>query len=150
MKEEEMPLIMKHIVWLKIAWQWRYFTDKPGFLFSGAHGTSSWKLLGKPYDFVNSLHNVQGWIQCSLLGEGALGICVRYVGSPFHPSFVYRHKPFKKCHTLEFSFQSLVWVSFLSNLDGRDLIYDDIPYKNPYCLWLLNQIRSGFRWDADN
>ena len=33
-----MPLIMKHVVLLKLAWQWRYFTDKPGFLFIGTHG----------------------------------------------------------------------------------------------------------------
>ena len=32
MKEEKMPLIMKHIVW-----QWRYITDKTGFLFIGMH-----------------------------------------------------------------------------------------------------------------
>ena len=38
MKEEKMPLILKHIVWLKIAWQGRYLTDKPGFLFIGTQG----------------------------------------------------------------------------------------------------------------
>ena len=37
MKEEKMPLIMKHIVWLNFAWQWRYLTDKKGFLFIGTH-----------------------------------------------------------------------------------------------------------------
>ena len=37
MKEEKMPLIMKHIVWLNLAWQWRYLTDKSGFLFIGTH-----------------------------------------------------------------------------------------------------------------
>ena len=35
MKEEKMSFIMKHKVWLKIAWQWRYLTGKPGFLFIG-------------------------------------------------------------------------------------------------------------------
>ena len=35
--KEKMPLIMKHIVWLKLAWQWRYLTDKTGFLFIGTH-----------------------------------------------------------------------------------------------------------------
>ena len=37
MKEEKMPLIIKHIVWLNLAWQWRYLTDKTGFLFIGTH-----------------------------------------------------------------------------------------------------------------
>ena len=38
MKEKKMPLITKHKVWLKIARQWRYLTDKKGFLFIGTHG----------------------------------------------------------------------------------------------------------------
>ena len=38
MKEGEMPLNMKHIVWLKLGRQWRYLTEKTGFLFSGTHG----------------------------------------------------------------------------------------------------------------
>ena len=33
-----MSLIMKHIVWLKLAWQWRYLTDKTGFFFLGHTG----------------------------------------------------------------------------------------------------------------
>ena len=37
MKEEKMPLIMKHLVWLNLAWQWRYLTYKTGFLFIGTH-----------------------------------------------------------------------------------------------------------------
>ena len=37
MKEGKMPLNMKHIVWLKLRLQWRYLTDKTGFLFSGTH-----------------------------------------------------------------------------------------------------------------
>ena len=38
MKEEKMPFIMKHIVWLNLVWQWRYLTDiKSGFLFIGTH-----------------------------------------------------------------------------------------------------------------
>ena len=37
MKEEEMLLIMKHIVGFNIAWQRRYLTDKTGFLFCGTH-----------------------------------------------------------------------------------------------------------------
>ena len=37
MKEEKMPLIMKHIVWFNLASQWRYLTDKTGFLFIGTH-----------------------------------------------------------------------------------------------------------------
>ena len=37
MKEETMPLIMKLIVWLNLEWQWRYLTDKTGFLFIGMH-----------------------------------------------------------------------------------------------------------------
>ena len=40
MKEEKMPLIMKHIIWFSLAWQWRYPTDKTGFLFIGTHCTS--------------------------------------------------------------------------------------------------------------
>ena len=28
-----------YVVWLKLAWQWRYLTDEMGFLFSGTHGT---------------------------------------------------------------------------------------------------------------
>ena len=35
MKEEKMPLIMRHIVWLNLAWQWRYPSDNTGFLFWG-------------------------------------------------------------------------------------------------------------------
>ena len=31
--KEKMPLIMKHIVWLNLARQWRCLTDKSGFLF---------------------------------------------------------------------------------------------------------------------
>ena len=37
MKEEKLPLIMKHMVWLNIAWQWRYLTNKTGFLFIGTY-----------------------------------------------------------------------------------------------------------------
>ena len=40
MKEEKISLIIKYIVWLKLAWQWRYLTDKTGFLFIGTHGIS--------------------------------------------------------------------------------------------------------------
>ena len=36
-KWKKMPLIMKQIVWLNLAWQWRYPTDKTGFLFIGTH-----------------------------------------------------------------------------------------------------------------
>ena len=36
-KNRKMPLIMKHIVWLNPAWQWRYRTDETGFLFIGTH-----------------------------------------------------------------------------------------------------------------
>ena len=39
MKEEKMLLIMKHIVCFNLAWQWRYLTDKTGFLFIGTHCT---------------------------------------------------------------------------------------------------------------
>ena len=37
MKEEKMPLIMKHIVWLKFVWQWSNPTDKNSFRFIGTH-----------------------------------------------------------------------------------------------------------------
>ena len=37
MKEEKMPLVMKHRVWLNLALQFRYPTDKTGFLFIGTH-----------------------------------------------------------------------------------------------------------------
>ena len=36
-ERREMSLIMKYIVWLNSAWQWRYFTNKTGFLFIGTH-----------------------------------------------------------------------------------------------------------------
>ena len=36
-----MPLIMKDIAGLNLAWQWRYLTDKTGFLFIGTHCISS-------------------------------------------------------------------------------------------------------------
>ena len=39
MKEEKMPLIIKHTVWLNLARQWRYLTDETGFLFIGTHCT---------------------------------------------------------------------------------------------------------------
>ena len=46
MKEEKMPLIMKYIVRLNLAWQWRYPTDKTGFLFIGTHCiTYKWEFL---------------------------------------------------------------------------------------------------------
>ena len=37
MKEEKMLLIMKHTVCFNLAWQWKYLTDKTGFLFIGTH-----------------------------------------------------------------------------------------------------------------
>ena len=37
MREEKLPLIMKHIVCFNLAWQWRYLTDKTGFLYIGTH-----------------------------------------------------------------------------------------------------------------
>ena len=37
MKVEKMPLIVKHMLWLKLAWQWRYLTNNTGFLFIGTH-----------------------------------------------------------------------------------------------------------------
>ena len=37
MKEKKTPLILKHIVWLNVAWQWRYHTDNTGFRFIGTH-----------------------------------------------------------------------------------------------------------------
>ena len=40
-----MTLIMKHIVWLNLAWQWRYLTDKTGFLFIGTHCTTKCNVL---------------------------------------------------------------------------------------------------------
>ena len=53
MKEEKMLLIMKHIVCFNLAWQWRYLTDKTGFLFIGTHcitrftNTSIWSMWTK-------------------------------------------------------------------------------------------------------
>ena len=38
MKEWKMPLNMTHIVRWKPGRQWKYLTDKTGFLFSGTHG----------------------------------------------------------------------------------------------------------------
>ena len=40
MKEWKMPLNMTHIVRWKPGRQWKYLTDKTGFLFSGTHGIS--------------------------------------------------------------------------------------------------------------
>ena len=45
-KKRKMPLIMKHIVWLKLAEQWRYLNEKTGFLFSGTHGTMYASVIG--------------------------------------------------------------------------------------------------------
>ena len=49
MKEEKMLLIMKYTVCFNLAWQWRYLTDKTGFLFIGTHciGYLHVKVLGK-------------------------------------------------------------------------------------------------------
>ena len=48
MKEEKMLLIMKHTVCFNLAWQWRYLTDKTGFLFIGTHCTVS-QTLTRPH-----------------------------------------------------------------------------------------------------
>ena len=45
MKEEKMLLIMKHTVCFNLAWQWRYLTDKTGFLFIGTHCIAASKFV---------------------------------------------------------------------------------------------------------
>ena len=47
MKEWKMPLNMTHIVRWKPGRQWKYLTDKTGFLFSGTHGICSTLLYFK-------------------------------------------------------------------------------------------------------
>ena len=60
LKEEKMLLIMKHTVCFNLAWQWRYLTDKTGFLFIGTHCTYSWK--SQIFTSSGCLH-IYNWIQ---------------------------------------------------------------------------------------
>ena len=55
MKEGKMPLTMKHIVWLKLGRQWRYLTDKTGFLFSGTHGTMALRCFFFVFQMIEQL-----------------------------------------------------------------------------------------------
>ena len=57
MKEEKMLLIMKHTVCFNLAWQWRYLTDKTGFLFIGTHCTiPSHITFSNPCSLLNQSH----------------------------------------------------------------------------------------------
>ena len=58
MKEDKMPLIIKYIIWLKLAWQWRYLTDKTGFLFIGTHCIVTWRWYC--VNFGKRRHNTNG------------------------------------------------------------------------------------------
>ena len=55
MKEEKMLLIMKYTVFFNLAWQWRYLTDKTGFLFIGTHCIMKiWNLNFRNFHWNNS------------------------------------------------------------------------------------------------
>ena len=65
-KKRKMLLIPKYIVWLNLTWQWRYLTDKTGFLFIGTHCTvktlyneilGTWELCSLHKVFVVSVIN---------------------------------------------------------------------------------------------
>ena len=65
MKEGKMPLNMKHIVRWKPGRQWKYLTDKTGFLFSGAHGidllhTCIWICMVKEVKFLTWARGYNG------------------------------------------------------------------------------------------
>ena len=76
-----------------------------------------------------------------------IGIFVRYVISPFHPSF-----DSQQTHTTQRTRNSTLLLNGLcrlyTKLGWKALMAN--KKKNPISLWLLNQIRWGFRQNADN
>ena len=79
MKEEKMPLIMKHIVWLDLAWQWRYLTDKTGFLFIGMH--CIWGCSKKVFwaNISNLIQKVVNHQNCCHFEEWPIILCFKNV-----------------------------------------------------------------------
>ena len=62
-KTENMLLIMKHAVCFNLAWQWRYLTDKTGFLSSYWDALYNSELMRELHIFVDELYapcNVHG------------------------------------------------------------------------------------------
>ena len=80
-----MPLIMKHIIWLNLAWQWRYPTDKTGFLFIGTLYFIVTILAGTPmlrtrmvYGWIYNSWWTDEWLICALndLTWSKMKLCV--------------------------------------------------------------------------